>query len=145
MSDILLGLTGQTYLQALRISKSKCPLPHPWIGAVAPGASASSVVPPLWSLSEVTAQPPSLSLAQRTHTEGAVWEAVGELEVTGDGEDVEEVEEDVHGHDSHHAEACLGPDAPQLALAPHRLHLAHLGDAKYLSGELPTNCLGVRG
>lgn len=60
-------------------------------------------------------------------TEGAVREAVGKLEVTGDGEDIEEVEEDVHGYDGHHAEAGLGPDAPQLTLLPHGLHLAHLG------------------
>lgn len=72
---------------------------------------------------------------RRAPTEGTVREAVGKLEVTGDGEDVEEVEEDVHGHDGHDAEAGLGPDAPQLTLTPHWLHLAHLGDAKCLSGE----------
>lgn len=75
---------------------------------------------------EVDAHPRSLCWARRAPTEGAVRETVDELEVTGDGEDVEEVEEDVHGQDGYHTESCLGPDAPQLALWPHGLHLAHL-------------------
>lgn len=86
-------------------------------------------------LSGAAAQPLSLPWAGRAPTKGAIREAAGELEVTGDGEDVEEVKEDVHCHDGHHAEACLGPDAPQLTLAPHWLHLAHLGEAKCLRGR----------
>lgn len=85
-----------------------------------------------------------------TLTEGAVWEAAGELEVAGNGEDVKEVKEDVHGHDAHHAEARLRPDVPQLTLSPHRLHLAHLvgttclrvrqalPEGLYLNGDSPT-------
>lgn len=58
-------------------------------------------------------------------TKSTVWETAGELEIAGDGEDVEEVEEDVDGHDGCCAESRLGLDAPQLALWPHWL-LAHL-------------------
>lgn len=127
------GVTGQTYLQVPRVSKAKSPLPHPAIGAVPRGASfpscdSAAIGAQRVRPSEVAAPTPSLFWARRAPTEGAVWEAAGELEVIGDGEDVEEVEEDVHGHDGYHAEARLGPDAPQLALSPHRLHLAHLRD-----------------
>lgn len=58
-------------------------------------------------------------------TESTVWEAAGKLKVTGDGEDVEEMEEDVHSHDGRCTESCLGLDAPQLPFWPHWL-LAHL-------------------
>lgn len=58
-------------------------------------------------------------------TKGTVWEAAGKLKVAGNGEDVEEVEEDVHSHDGCRAESGLGLDAPQLSFWPHWL-LAHL-------------------
>lgn len=128
------GLAEQSYLQVPRVSKNKSPSPHPWIGAV-PSQGVSFPSCDAMGAQRVFLSFPAPVLARRAPTEGAVREAVGKLEVAGDGEDVEEVEEDVHGHDGHHAEAGLGPDAPQLTLAPHRLHLAHLGDAKCLSGE----------
>lgn len=61
----------------------------------------------------------------RGPTKSTVWETTGEFEIAGDGEDVEEVEEDVYGHDGCGAESRLGLDAPQLALWSHWL-LAHL-------------------
>lgn len=88
-------------------------------------------------MAQMMAQSPIPCRGPWAPTEGAVRQAAGKLEVTGNGEDVEEVEEDVHSQDGHHAEARLGPDVPQLALTPHRLHLAHLGEAKCPSGESP--------
>lgn len=68
---------------------------------------------------------PVTAAFQEGPTESTVWEAAGKLEIAGDGEDVEKVEEDVYSHDGCCTESCLGLDAPQLAFWPHWL-LTHL-------------------
>lgn len=47
----------------------------------------------------------------RVFIKGVIREAVGEFEVIGDGEDVEEVKEDVYCYDGYYVEVCLGSDA----------------------------------
>lgn len=49
-------------------------------------------------------------------TQGPVREAVHELQVGREGEDVEEVEEDVHSDDGPHVEEGMDPDIPHLVV-----------------------------
>ena len=59
-------------------------------------------------------------------TQGPVWEAVHELQVRRKGEDVEEVEEDVHSNDGPHMEESMDPDALHLIIFASELLGAHL-------------------
>lgn len=62
----------------------------------------------------------------RPLTQGPVREAVHELQVGREGEDVEEVEEDVHSHDGPHVEQGVDTDALHLVVLAPQLSGAHL-------------------
>lgn len=62
----------------------------------------------------------------RPLTQGPVREAVHELQVRREGEDVEEVEEDVHSHDGPHVEQGVDTDALHLVVLAPQLSGAHL-------------------
>lgn len=59
-------------------------------------------------------------------TQGPVREAVHELQVGREGEDVEEMEEDVHSNDGPHVEEGVDPDVPHLIVFASELSGAHL-------------------
>lgn len=62
----------------------------------------------------------------RPLTQGPVREAVHELQVGREGEDVEEVEEDVHSHDGPHVEQGIDSDVLHLIVLAPELSGAHL-------------------
>lgn len=79
----------------------------------------------------------------RPLTQGPVREAVHELEVRREGEDVEEVEEDVHSHDGAHVEQGVDTDALHLVVLAPQLSGAHLQGGTNQGGAEPRDRMGI--
>lgn len=83
----------------------------------------------------------------RPLTQGPVREAVHELQVGREGEDVEEVEEDVHSHDGPHVEQGIDSDVLHLIVFAPQLSGAHLqggtkqggAEARDRMGSIPSS------
>lgn len=74
----------------------------------------------------VSRPPPGSTCTTLSLTQCPVREPVHKLHVRRNGQDVEEMEEDVHGHDCREVDEGVGTDAPHLVLFPPQLTDAHL-------------------